>query len=405
MMSAMRLLHRIYFSPGFFGFGKIGSYDYFSHVEKALVARLNASGDEAVTSVLDVPPTASIRRRAGRLAELVSTTAGDDGPVHLIGHSTGGLDARMLASPRVLLPIPEGMLAWMPRLASVTTINTPHYGTPLASFFATVNGQRWLYLLSVLTYVALTVGAPPFAFVTAMVLAMRRIEGMLGLDVKIVDGLGRSILRALDDSQSAELRLFLEGILTDQGAVIQLMPEAMDLFHAGIADREDVVYQCTASMAPPPSARKWLMRLPNPWEALQATIFTALYGIASRYDETYPCAPRDVDDDAEARMRSAFGRLPGARSNDGVIPILSQVWGKLVWAGYGDHLDVLGHFSPDSPPGVPPAQATPATPAAAHVDWLRSGSGFNEVKFETMIAAIGDGIVASAERWRTPTGA
>jgi hypothetical protein len=188
--------------------------------------------------------------------------------------------------------------------------------------------------------------------------------------------------------------------LTDQGAVIQLMPEAMDLFHAGITDRPGLVYQCTASMAPAPSASKWLMRLPNPWETLQATIFTALYGIASRYDETYPCAPRDVDDDAEARMRWAFGRVPGARSNDGVIPILSQVWGKLVWAGYGDHLDVLGHFNPESQPGVP---AIPATRAPAHVDWLRSGSGFNEVKFETMIAAIGDGIVASAERWRTPT--
>jgi pimeloyl-ACP methyl ester carboxylesterase len=401
MMAPMRLHHRIYLSPGFFGFGKIGSYDYFSHVEKALVARLNASGDDASTWVLDVPPTASIRRRASRLAELVSSTAGDQGPVHLIGHSTGGLDARMLASPEVILPVPNSMLSWMPRLASVTTINAPHYGTPLASFFATANGQRWLYLLSVLTYVALTVGAPPLTFVSAMVLAMRRIEGMLGLEVKILDGLGRSVLRLLDDAQSAEVRAFLEAILTDQGAVIQLMPEAMDLFHAGIGDRPGVVYQCTASMAPPPSARKWLMRLPNPWETLQATIFTALYGIASRYDETYPCAPRDVDDEAEARMRRAFGRVPGARSNDGVVPILSQVWGKLVWVGYGDHLDVLGHFHPEG--SSHPERPMPAgLPSAGHVDWLRSGSGFNEPKFETMIAAIGDGVVAAAERWRNP---
>ncbi|MFO0618712.1 MAG: hypothetical protein U0414_39330 [Polyangiaceae bacterium] len=29
-------------------------------------------------------------------------------------------------------------LAWMSRLASVTTINTPHHGTPIAAFFATV---------------------------------------------------------------------------------------------------------------------------------------------------------------------------------------------------------------------------------------------------------------------------
>ena len=385
----MRQHHRIYLSPGFFGFGKIGSYDYFAHVEKTLAVRLKAAGDDATTYVLEVPPTASIRRRASRLAELVSDTAGDEGPIHLIGHSTGGLDARMVASPDVILPIPNAKLSWIPRLASVTGINAPHYGTPMASFFATANGQRWLYLLSVLTYVGLTVGAPPLTFVSAMILAMRRIEGMLGLDVKIIDGLGRSTLRLLGDAQSDELRTFLEAILTDQGAVIQLMPEAMDLFHAGISDRPGVVYQCTASMAPPPSARKWFSRLPNPWETLQTTIFTALYGLASRYDERYPCAPHDVDDDSEALMMRAFGRVPGARSNDGVVPILSQVWGKLIWAGYGDHLDVLGHFHPESPFG-------------GHVDWLRSGSGFNEARFDTMLAAIADGIVASAERWRTP---
>ena len=386
----MRLHHRIYLSPGFFGFGKIGSYDYFAHVERTLVARLAAAGDNATTYVLDVQPTASIRRRASRLAELVSETATDEGPIHLIGHSTGGLDARMVASPEVILPIPSATLRWVPHLASVTTINAPHYGTPMASFFATANGQRWLYLLSVLTYVGLTVGAPPLTFVSAMILALRRIEGMLGLDVKMIDGLGRSILRLLGDAQSQELRTFLEEILTDQGAVIQLMPEAMDLFHAGISDRAGVVYQCTASMAPAPSARKWFSGLPNPWEALQTTIFTALYGLASRYDERYPCAPHDVDDDAEALLMRAFGRVPGARSNDGIVPILSQVWGKLIWAGHGDHLDVLGHFHPESRAG------------GSHVDWLRSGSGFNETRFDTMIGAIADGVVASAERWRTP---
>jgi len=62
-----RMIHRIYFAPGMFGFGRLGSYDYFAHVERAITERLRAVGHDAYTYVLDVPPTASIRRRAAAL--------------------------------------------------------------------------------------------------------------------------------------------------------------------------------------------------------------------------------------------------------------------------------------------------------------------------------------------------
>lgn len=94
-------LHRLYLSPGMFGFGRLASYDYFTHVERALSERLRAAGDRVETHVVDVAPTESIRRRAVRLAEAVASTcdvpSADRGPIHLIGHSTGGLDARLVA--------------------------------------------------------------------------------------------------------------------------------------------------------------------------------------------------------------------------------------------------------------------------------------------------------------------
>ncbi len=247
-------MDRIYFVPGMFGFGKLGSYDYFGHLAKGLTARLRKAGREVVTHTVEVPPTASIRRRAARFADLVARTAGeDDGAIHLVGHSTGGLDVRLLASPSAHIPVDVRALDWLPRLRSVTTLNAPHYGTPLASFFATVSGQRMLYALSALTVVALTIGAPPLAAASALMLAVGRGDRSNSVDVGIVDRTTDAILRVLDPAQSQEVRDYLRAITEDQGAVIQLSPEAMDLFQAGVENRPGVLYQSCASMAPPPT--------------------------------------------------------------------------------------------------------------------------------------------------------
>ena len=41
--------HHLYLSPGLFGFGRLASYDYFTHVERALTARIRARGEEGVS--------------------------------------------------------------------------------------------------------------------------------------------------------------------------------------------------------------------------------------------------------------------------------------------------------------------------------------------------------------------
>jgi triacylglycerol esterase/lipase EstA (alpha/beta hydrolase family) len=391
------VLHRLYFSPGMFGFGRLASYDYFVHLERALVDELRARGDEVATWVVDVPPTASVARRAARFAELVARTSeDDDGPIHLVGHSTGGIDARLVASPGVRLPCDGGALAWIGRLASVTTLSTPHYGTPLASIFATVSGQRLLYALSALTFIALSLGSPPLAAASALVVAISRLDRALGVDIKIIDRTTEALLRVLDDARSREVRAYLDAIQSDQGAVVQLMPEAMELVQAGIEDREGVAYQSTASMAPPPleAANLWrraraakLRDLINPWIPLSTAIFTMLYGLTSRYDERYPCAARTAGPETEATLARAFGQPPGPRANDGVVPIRSQLWGRVVWCGYADHLDVLGHFNGGAGRGREEPE---------HVDWLASGSGFDRARFDAMTRAIANGMHAAA---------
>jgi triacylglycerol lipase len=378
-----------------FGFGRLASYDYFVHLERALGNVLRKGGDEVATWVLDVAPTSSVRFRAARLAELVARTSNDgDGPIHLVGHSTGGIDACLVASPDVHLPCDEEARDWLPRLASVTTLSTPHHGTPLASFFATVSGQRMLYALSALTVIALTLGSPPIAVASALVMAIGRIDHALGLDLKVLDRSTESLLRMFDEARSREVRAYLDEIRADQGAMVQLMPEAMELYQATLRDRPGVLYQCTVSMAPPPSPMNWVRAMTSPWGTLSTSIFAALWGITSRVDPRYPCADKDAGD-AEAVLTRVFGRPPGPRANDGVVPLRSQLRGRVVWAGQADHLDVLGHFD-----GGRPRSRSKDEPS--HVDWLRSGAKFDRDRFDVMTRAIADGMRAAAERPSSP---
>ncbi len=120
-MSA-RLHSPIVLAHGLFGFQRIGLggltlTSYFRGIPESL----RAAGNRVLAT--QVPPIAGVSRRARRLAEQIEAAFPDE-PVHLIGHSMGGLDARLLAADP----------AWSERILSLTTIGTPHLGSSLADF-------------------------------------------------------------------------------------------------------------------------------------------------------------------------------------------------------------------------------------------------------------------------------
>ncbi len=383
--------HRVYLSPGMFGFGRLGSYNYFVHLQRELTARFAAAGHELVTHVIEDLPTASIRRRATRLAEVVTTTATDDDPIHLLGHSTGGLDMRIVASPATR-SIPAEWLAWLPRLRSVTTMNTPHFGTPLASFFATASGERVLAALSMLTVAGLSLGAQPLAAASILLGFVRGADRAFPFKIALLDRSVESVVGLVDDARAPEVRTFLAAIRDDQGSMLQLSPESMDLFVAGFSDRPGLVYQSTASMAPAPRPRRWLENRTHPWRAISLSLFFALHRITGDPDPHYPCAAMRATapwagDANEAFLARAVGGSPPLSANDGIVPVRSQLWGTLIWAGLGDHLDVLGHYRDET--------ATAATPAdERHHDWLTSGSDFGASQFAALCDAIAAGMLA-----------
>ncbi len=117
-----RLDAPIILAHGLFGFSRIGLgpltlTSYFRGIPDAL----RAAGNRVL--VTRVHPIAGVEFRSRRLGYRISTAFPDE-PVHIIGHSLGGLDARgLVADP-----------AWRHRVLSVTTIGTPHLGTFLADF-------------------------------------------------------------------------------------------------------------------------------------------------------------------------------------------------------------------------------------------------------------------------------
>lgn len=357
-----------------FGFAQLAGYDYFKHLRAGLERRFARAGLEAVFEDVPAPPTSSLRYRSRILAATVAKSAGDDdGPIHLIGHSTGGLDVRLVLSPKVNLGVTAEQLAWRERVVSAVTINTPHYGTPLATYFATVSGTRVLYVLSLLTVVSLTIGEPSLAIFSRLVAGVGGIDSLFGGDMKVFSRVTDSVLRFVDRDGRGEIADFLSKVRIDQGAIIQIMPEAMDLFNAATVIDPRVRYGCVVSAAAPPRAMRFARRIWSPYAAFTAAIYATLYQFASQESQVYPYA-RPSQREAEF-LRVGIDHEVNAESNDGIVPTLSMLWGELLWAGEADHLDVLGHFHDDQKPKL-------------HMDWVTSGSRFTRQRFGAVLDEI-----------------
>lgn len=370
-------MHRVYLVPGFFGFTNLGEFRYFAHVQEFLATTLAARGVAAEIVVVPTEPTSSLPRRATRLVERIAAD-GDDGPVHLIGHSSGGLDARLAVSPGVRLPTALDVERLARRVRTVVTVSTPHHGTPLASFFTGIAGAKLLQALSLTAIVALRLGRLPMAVLARLGAAFARLDRGGGPSSTLLDELFGQLLADLSPERRDAIAGFLAEVERDRALLPQITPAGLDLFNASARDRPTVRYGSVLSMARRPGVGSTLAAGLDP--AAQAThaLYAALYRLtASTEREHLPHPTRE-----EARLlRRFYGALPAPGANDGVVPTRAQLWGTIVHGARGDHLDVIGHFG--DPSHVPP-----------HFDWLTTGSGFDRSRFEALWRAVVSYLVA-----------
>lgn len=362
----------VFLIPGFFGFTSFGELSYFAHVRRALEGEAARAGARLAVHDVAVPPTASIRARARALYGVIREAAGGSDPIHLIGHSTGGLDARLLVSPGVSLgdggdAIEPGELdAVAARVRTVLTVATPHRGTPAASFFRTIFGRQLLSALSLTTIVVLSAGPLPVAALATLARIARRVDRELGLAGGLLHALEEQVLRDFTAERRRELVAFLEQVGAESALVTQLAPEGIDLLNAGIGEREGVLYGSIVCCARRPGLGALVRVGPSPTALASHAVFAALHRIAGRASNL----GSELFDSAQlAALRVGFGAVPRASDNDGVVPTLSQPWGRVVAAVWADHLDVLGHF--DGERLVP-----------RHHDWLSSGTRFGPSAFD-----------------------
>jgi len=375
--------HHIYLIPGFFGFINFGRLVYFGHVRDALERSLDGRGIRAEIHRVRVSPTASLRVRAAEIALSIAETS-QRGPIHLIGHSTGGLDARLLCTPEVDLAV-DGVdvEALARRVRSVISVCSPHYGTPLATFFTGLLGQKLLHLLSLATVTTLRQGRLPMSLLARVGSALARI-GMPGSQTEaLLEHLEAELLGKLDPDERYPIAQFFADIGKDQALLPQLTPDGIDLFNAAAADRPGVRYGCVVATARRPRWAGHFKVGPRPTRQAMFLLYRWLHGQTAGAATARLPRPEPHQLDALRRM---YGSLPRPDDSDGVVPTYSQIWGEILHAARGDHLDVIGHYDDES--ASPP-----------HHDWLTTGTRFGGADFDALWSAVISYLIPERRRW------
>jgi hypothetical protein len=368
----------VFLVPGFFGFSSVGAVSYFDDVERSLALALQRHGVEARIVRCATQPTASIPRRADMLRRQVIDSGGlGASELHFVGHSTGGLDVRMLLTPGVKIAPGETEERIVRLTRTAISVATPHHGTPLANRFVTVQGQTLLLVLSALA----TTGQGRGAILAAAraIALVARLDDWLGRAEGPLDRIAESLLSKLRLDRRDPAWKYLGEIERDQGAVLQLTPEAIDLFDAAVADSPGIDYGCVVTGVPKPRETFRLAELVDPEYVALRALFRLLHALTAQPHPRYPYP--EPTKAIQRVLDRGLGFPATAQISDGIVPTLSQLHGRLLHVARADHLDVVGHYTLAS---------------GGTADWLPSGAGFTPLGFDAVWKAVAAAIARSS---------
>jgi triacylglycerol lipase len=371
----MRLADQVLLVPGFFGFGSFGRegrphITYFDNVIRAMVAaRPELSGR---IHVHEPPPMGSLQARVRTLQDAVfqrlgralvrGETRGRGPRIHIVGHSTGGVDARLLANPRYRFRGEDRKLRTqlLRHLGTVVTLSAPQHGTPIAKSF--IRGLPRLVLegMSVATIMADAgrvthrLGLPGIGLAYTLLQAVRPRPTVNG---PIID-----LLAGMDEDTARQIERFRGMVMSDNRILHDLAPERMATLNERLGDHGARLVEIV-TVAPRPSCLLGGLHVLD-----RRAVYALCYASAARSDfrpQSFPkgtwiaaCAP--------GTEREAVEDAP--RANDGVVPASSQTLaGHAARIVLADHLDVVGHFE-----------------WRRNTTLFKSGAGFGRREFEEL---------------------
>lgn len=345
--------------PGLLGFGSFGpkgappKLSYFRHVCEALTQLLTTElGLPSAPRFLvhEPPPTGPLAERVKSLAAAIAgvlVSASPGARVHIIGHSTGGLDARLLVNSLYesdgLTSADKGRI--VERLGGVVSLSAPQRGAAIAENLAPlvphlirgpVSGLiSWLYLISILNTARSRQLVDHARYLLTALLALPKSLVMPVTGSKELV----QLTTELDGETADQIRRFLERVVEDNRLVADLAPDAMRALNASIAQGDTFPIHSFVSVSPAP--RLWP---PAPTRILYAAIYDASRPRDGGSD--FP-AGEWIDVDGQSPDRS---KLATRLARDGVVTSASQPSPatasalRPVQLIEGDHLDVVGHF-------------------------------------------------------------
>ena len=202
---------------GLLGFDQILGYEYFYKIPELLRSH------GVIVETTRVPPINTIARRAHVLAAEIDRILDltKAAKINVIAHSMGGLDVRYLISS----------MGYGDRIASVTTLSTPHRGSPIADVLLPLVGRSHEGGLHPIrdAGAALLLGPSGLSGLAAAESATVSVDDGVAVDIPgVVSNLSTAFLTRFDQEQADDPRVYYQSW--------SAQAQAVDVWHANPAD-------------------------------------------------------------------------------------------------------------------------------------------------------------------------